>query len=165
MVHCVWFESADVADMNWWVVAAADCHLSHGTLADVDQILDSPTDALRAVGPAPCCWYCYPSGYSVRPVALGQKNKFHNSFPGKFLCEFIDLNGDRSLFRRSIVPKVRCSEGSMFRRFVVPKVRCSEGSLFRRFVTPKLRFVTPKLRFIVPKKNEFTWKIIVFLWF
>ena len=34
--------------------------------------------------------------------------------------------GDRSLFRRSIVPKVRCSEGSMFRRFIVPKVRYSE---------------------------------------
>ena len=49
-------------------------------------------------------------------------------------------NGDRSLFRRSIVPKVRCSEGPMFRRAVVPKVRCSEGSLLRRFVTPKLRF-------------------------
>ena len=75
--------------------------------------------------------------------------------------------GDRSLFRRSIVPKVRCSEGSMFRRSVVPKVRCSEGLLFRRrrFVTPKLRFIVPKTRFNIPKKNEFTWEIIVFLWF
>ena len=71
--------------------------------------------------------------------------------------------GDRSLFRRSIVPKVRCSEGPMLRRSVVPKVRCSEGSLFRRFVTPKLRFIVPKTRFNIT--NEFTWKIIVFLWF
>ena len=73
--------------------------------------------------------------------------------------------GDCSLFRRPIVPKVRCSEGSMFRRSVVPKVRCSGGSMFRRFVTPKLRFIVPKTRFNIPRKNEFTWKIIVFLWF
>ena len=30
--------------------------------------------------------------------------------------------GSWSLFRRSVVPKVRCSEGPLFRRFVVPKV-------------------------------------------
>ena len=46
----------------------------------------------------------------------------------------------------------------MFRRSVVPKIRCSEGSLLRRFVTPKLRFIVPKTRFDIPKKNEFTWK-------
>ena len=54
-------------------------------------------------------------------------------------------------FRRFIVPKVHCSEGSLFRkkgllcrRFIVPKgnlseigVHCSEGSLFRRFIAPK----------------------------
>ena len=54
-------------------------------------------------------------------------------------------------FRRFIVPKVHCSEGSLFRkkgllcrRFIVPKghlseigVHCSEGSLFRRFIVPK----------------------------
>ena len=69
------------------------------------------------------------------------------------------INGDRSLFRRSIVPKVRCSEGQMFRRAVVPKVRCSEGSLLRRFVNPKLRFIVPKTRFNIPKKNQFKRKI------
>ena len=36
------------------------------------------------------------------------------------------------LFRRSVVPKVRCSD--------VPKVRCSEGSLLRRFIAPKVRY-------------------------
>ena len=75
------------------------------------------------------------------------------------------LKGDRPLFRRSIVPKVRCSEGPMFRRSVAPKVRCSEGSLLRRFVTPKLGFIVPKTRFNVPKKNEFIWKMIVFFVF
>ena len=74
-------------------------------------------------------------------------------------------NGDRSLFRRSIVPKGRCSEGPMFRRSVVPKVRCSEGSLLRRFVTPKLRFIVPKTRFNIPKKNEFTWIFFFFVVF
>ena len=53
----------------------------------------------------------------------------------------------------------------MFRSSVVPKVRCSEGSLLRRFVTPKLRFIAPKTRFNIPKKNEFTWEIIVFVAF
>ena len=62
-------------------------------------------------------------------------------------------DGDRSLFRRSIVSKVRCSEGSMFRRSVVPKVHCSEASLLRRFVTAKLRFIVPKTRFNIPKKE------------
>ena len=74
----------------------------------------------------------------------------------------MDPRGDRSLFRRSIVPKVRCSEDPMFRRSVVPKVHCSEGLLIRRFVTPKLRFIVPKIRFNIPKKNEFTWKIMMF---
>ena len=32
------------------------------------------------------------------------------------------IYGSWSLFRRSVVPKVRCSEGPLFRRFVVPKV-------------------------------------------
>ena len=32
------------------------------------------------------------------------------------------LEGSWSLFRRFVVPKVRCSEGPLFRRFVVPKV-------------------------------------------
>ena len=54
-------------------------------------------------------------------------------------------------FRRFIVPKVHCSEGSLFRkkgllcrRFIGPKghlsemgVHCSEGLLFRRFIVPK----------------------------
>ena len=57
-----------------------------------------------------------------------------NGDPCTLLIAFIFF-GDRSLFRRSIAPKVRCSEGPMFRRSVVPKVRCSEGSLLRRFVT------------------------------
>ena len=52
----------------------------------------------------------------------------------------------------------------MFRRSVVPKARCSEGSLLRRFVTPKLRFIVPKTRFDIPKKNEFKWKKMFFLW-
>ena len=54
-------------------------------------------------------------------------------------------------FRRFIVPKVHCSEGSLFRkkgllcrRFIGPKghlseigVHCFEGSLFRRFIVLK----------------------------
>ena len=59
----------------------------------------------------------------------------------------------------------RFSEGPLFRRSVVLKVRCSEGSLLRRLVTPKLRFIVPKIRFNIPIKNVLTWKIIVFLWF
>ena len=48
------------------------------------------------------------------------------------------INGMKcSLFRRSIVPKVLCSEGPLFRRPVVLKARCSEGSLLRRLVTPR----------------------------
>ena len=38
---------------------------------------------------------------------------------GSLMCTF---NGSWSLFRRFVVPKVRCSEGQLFRRFVVPKV-------------------------------------------
>ena len=39
--------------------------------------------------------------------------------------------GAMPLFRRFIVPKVHCSEGSLVRRFVDPKVLWSEGSLIR----------------------------------
>ena len=60
--------------------------------------------------------------------------------------------GYSPLFRRSICPKVYCSEGSLFRRFIVPKKRfivpkvyCSEGSfvrdrgsLLRRLIVPKV---------------------------
>ena len=37
-------------------------------------------------------------------------------------------------FRRFIVPKVHCSEGSLFRK---KKVYCAEGLLVRRVIYPK----------------------------
>ena len=60
--------------------------------------------------------------------------------------------GYSPLFRRSIFPKVHCSEGSLFRRFIVPKKRFivpkvfwsegsfirNRGSLLRRFIGPKV---------------------------
>ena len=60
--------------------------------------------------------------------------------------------GYSPLFRRSIFPKVHCSEGSLFRRFIVPKKRFivpkvywsegsfirNRGSLLRRFIVPKV---------------------------
>ena len=59
---------------------------------------------------------------------------------------------DSPLFRRSIFPKVHCSEGSLFRRFIVPKKRFivpkvywsegsfirNRGSLLRRLIVPKV---------------------------
>ena len=62
------------------------------------------------------------------------------------------LRGYSPLFRRSIFPKVHCSEGSLFRRFIVPKKRFivlkvfwsegsfirNRGSLLRRFIGPKV---------------------------
>ena len=59
----------------------------------------------------------------------------------------------------------RFSECPLFRRSVVPKVRCSEGSLLWRVVTPRLRFVVPKTRFNIPKMNEFNWKTMFFVVF
>ena len=61
-------------------------------------------------------------------------------------------NGYSPLFRRSIFPKVHCSEGLLFRRFIVPKKRFivpkvywseglfirNGGSLLRRFIVPKV---------------------------
>ena len=43
-----------------------------------------------------------------------------------------------SMFRRSYIPNVLCSEGPISRRFYVPKVLYSEGSMFRRFYIPKV---------------------------
>ena len=55
------------------------------------------------------------------------------------------------LFRRSIFPKVHCSEGSLFRRsivpkkrFIVPKVYWSEGSFIRNRGLLLRRFIVPK---------------------
>ena len=48
--------------------------------------------------------------------------------------------GYSSMFRRSYVQKVLCSEGPMFRRFYVQKVLCSEGSKFRRFYVQKVLY-------------------------
>ena len=39
---------------------------------------------------------------------------------------------------------VRFSEGPFFRRFIVPKVHCSEGSLFRKKGLLCRRFIGPK---------------------
>ena len=50
----------------------------------------------------------------------------------------ISLPGYSSMFRRSYVQKVLCSEGSMFRRSFVQKVLCSEGSMFRRSYIQKV---------------------------
>ena len=47
-------------------------------------------------------------------------------------------NGYSSMFRRSYVQKVLCSEGPLFRRSYVQKVLCSEGSIFRRFYVQKV---------------------------
>ena len=73
--------------------------------------------------------------------------------------------GEGSLFRKTVIPKVRTrvvipkvrySKGPLSWRFVIPKVSYSEGSLFRRSVIPKVRnsegplswrFVIPKVRF------------------
>ena len=64
----------------------------------------------------------------------------------------IDLFGYSPLFRRSIFPKVHCSEGSLFRRlivpkkrFIVPKVYWSEGSFIRNRGSLLRRFIVPKV--------------------
>ena len=49
-------------------------------------------------------------------------------------------DGYRSLFRRSIFPKVYCSE----KRFIVPKVYWSEGSFIRNRVSLLRKFIVPK---------------------
>ena len=46
--------------------------------------------------------------------------------------------GYSSMFGRSYVQKVLCSEGPLFRRSFVQKVLCSEGSIFRRFYVQKV---------------------------
>ena len=46
--------------------------------------------------------------------------------------------GYSSMFRRSYVQKVLCSEGPLFRRSYVQKVLCSGGSIFRRFYVQKV---------------------------
>ena len=61
------------------------------------------------------------------------------------------LGGNRSMFRRSIIPNVLCSEGPIFRRSYVPKLRgymfrwfyfpkvlCSECAMLRRFYVPNV---------------------------
>ena len=60
--------------------------------------------------------------------------------------------GYSPLFRRSIFPKVHCSEGSLFRRFIVPKKRFivpkvywSEGSFIRNGGSLLRRFIVPKV--------------------
>ena len=62
------------------------------------------------------------------------------------------MNGYRSLFRRSIFPKVHCSEGSLLRsfivskkKFIVLKVYWSEGSLIRNRGSLLRRFIVPKI--------------------
>ena len=49
-----------------------------------------------------------------------------------------DYHGYSSMFRRSYIQKVLCSEGPLFRRSYVQKVLCSEGSIFRRFYVQKV---------------------------
>ena len=48
--------------------------------------------------------------------------------------------GYSSMFSRSYVEKVLCSEGSMFRRSFAQKVLCSEGFIFKRFYVQKVLF-------------------------
>ena len=43
-----------------------------------------------------------------------------------FIKNRASVIGDRTVFRRSVVTKVRCSKGPLFRRFIAPKVRYSE---------------------------------------
>ena len=76
----------------------------------------------------------------------------------------VALDGNRSMFRRSTIPKVLYSEGPVFRRSYVPKLR---GSMFRRFYVRKVLCSEKKLkvpysegpifrRFYVPKN----WKVL-----
>ena len=58
-------------------------------------------------------------------VCKGYSSMFRRSYVQKVLCS------EGSMFRRSFVQKVLCSEGSMFRRFYIQKVLCSEGPMFR----------------------------------
>ena len=55
----------------------------------------------------------------------GYSSMFGRSYVQKVLCS------EGSMFRRSFVQKVLCSEGYMFRRFYIQKVLCSEGPMFR----------------------------------
>ena len=45
--------------------------------------------------------------------------------------------GYSSLFRRFVIPKIRCSEGSLFRRFEYSEGSLFRTSLFRMFDRPK----------------------------
>ena len=56
---------------------------------------------------------------------FGYSSMFRRSYVQKVLCS------EGSMFRRSFAQKVLCSEGSMFRRFYIQKVLCSEGPMFR----------------------------------
>ena len=65
---------------------------------------------------------------------------------------YLFQRGYSPLFRRSVFPKIHCSESSLFRRFIVPKKRFivpkvywsegsfirNRGSLLRRFIIPKV---------------------------
>ena len=55
-----------------------------------------------------------------------------NNFLGMTYKVRFAMQGYSSMFRRSYVQKVLCSEGSMSRRSLVQKVLFSEGSMFRR---------------------------------
>ena len=96
-----------------------------------------------------------PAGERAIDLAGGMQNRPGGGWRGRPLLKLFHRVTVRfsegPFFRRFIVPKVHCSEGSLFRkkgllcrRFIGPKghlseigVHCSEGSLFRRFIVPK----------------------------
>ena len=88
----------------------------------------------------------YASKYNFNNVTL----RFNNIDYSVSTLHVID--GYSPLFRRSIFPKVHCSEGSLFRRFIVPKKRFivpkvywSEGSFIRNGGSLLRRFIVPKV--------------------
>ena len=74
----------------------------------------------------------------------------HTIYTCIYFWWLISTNGYSPLFRRSIFPKVYCSEGSLRfivpkKRFIVPKVYWSEGSFIRNRGSLLRRFIVPKV--------------------
>ena len=100
--------------------------------------------------PTPCCRAILDNYISTQCVHCPQ-TWFRDW--DDIVVEF-QIIGAMSLLRRSVSPKVRCSEGLLLRRSDTPKLNYCEGSILRNIPnTPKVQYSEGSLlrRSIIPK--------------
>ena len=102
-------------------------------------------------------WYCIYDFNSSTTAEVGPSgyNKLTNS------------QGDCTMFRRSYVQKVLCSEniyskGSMFRKIYIQKILCSEGPIFRKYLFK--RSYIEKVLYSVMFRRSYIQKSLCFIW-